>query len=219
MFDIFRHDSFKAYADKITGLNWIIDQIKEQLHDKDSAYRDLSLKLENSLQEKSSLKKKIKNLESEQSRIREEFIQKSEATKEKYDRRISELEESVKILTKWIDKYEAQSNQYHEAKEQLKLAQYQLSKVTRERDSLKVAFTKDSTDYQRDTLNQKKFESVYNKWRQTLEQNKDLELCNLVKNDFSPIKNYDNDNISREQRQLYHEFKDEISDKVYFYLF
>lgn len=176
-------------------------------------------KLEVSAQEKSVLKKKVKSLESDLSRVREEWYQKIEATKASYDRRISELEESIKILTKCIDKYEGQIGQHNDLKERIKLVQYQLSKVTKERDELKASIEKEAISvHQRELANQKKFESVYNKCKQTLELNKDLDFGSLVKNEYSPIKKYDyeHENTKNNQRQLYPEFNDSLSDKVTF---
>ena len=112
---------------------------------------------------------------------------------------------------------ELQISQHNDTKEQLKLAQYQLSKVTKERDALKLSISKETAnDFQKDAINHKKFESVYNKWKQTLEQNKDLKFCNLIKNDFSPIKNYEEDyNIRREKGKVNPDINDNISDKVF----
>jgi len=85
---------------KVIGQNVIINQLQEQLHNKN----ELSLKFEEQcealLKEKSNLKHTIKELEKELSRIREEFYEESQSIKKKYEKRIIEQEESIKILSK-----------------------------------------------------------------------------------------------------------------------
>mmetsp|Transcript_7340 Transcript_7340/g.8307 ORF Transcript_7340/g.8307 Transcript_7340/m.8307 type:complete len:89 (+) Transcript_7340:45-311(+) len=85
-------------------------------------------------------------------------------SKERYEEKVSELKDSIKILTKLVEKHEQQINSDNEVKEKLKLVMYQLSKVTKERDALKMKFEQDYLkELPSEIFNQKKFETVYNK--------------------------------------------------------
>lgn len=100
---------------------------------KDAWGQELLHKYEKSIQDKAYHKNTIKSLEQEISRIKHEFTEKSERLRSKHEKRVLELENSIKVLTKTIDKYETQLQKDKGLKDKLDFALYQLELANKQK--------------------------------------------------------------------------------------
>lgn len=130
-------DKMNSMNDKHIGQDRIIEQLQEQITDLNSHNRRLNDKLTSCESERTELKHTINGLEVENSRLRQEFYENSEQIKKKYEKRVIELEGSIKILTKCIEGHEKRHSSETVLREKLKSTMHQLNTVIKEKDMLR----------------------------------------------------------------------------------
>jgi predicted nucleic acid-binding Zn-ribbon protein len=112
-----------------TGLEQNCEKLHEEVRSKSAWGHDLLEKYEKSVQDKTYYKNTIKSLEQEISRIKHEFIEKSDKLRARHEKRVLELENSIKVLNKTVGKYESQMQKDKGLKDKLDFALYQLELV------------------------------------------------------------------------------------------
>ena len=103
----FRDGKIRDLEQKVVGLNTIISQLKEEVKNKDIWGNELLEKYEKSIGEIGIYKKTIdiqKDENDNLSRIWMKYKNEMKMMKAKNEKRVMELEESIKILTKTTDK-------------------------------------------------------------------------------------------------------------------
>ena len=139
-------EKLEVQGEKIVGLDSIIENLKQEVRDKTDWGSDLLEKYEKVVLDRDGYKKATRGLEAEIKEFRSEFAEDKKRLKHKYEKRIVELENSVKILTRTIEKYEQQAQEDKNTREKLEFALSQLEFATKQ-----------------------KFDSVYDRCRKTID--------------------------------------------------